>query len=411
MPAFILALIIILAPLPLGSNRPLFIGIIGTASALALLSWSRSGKIELPWQRLRLVLFCFSGTWLWSAASLLWSVDFSASLLKLMQLTSYLALAALALQLARDAKQARHFIKAMAFSSLLYALYALGVYALGNDHILLFEKWAYTDSLTGTFVNRNAFAAYTGMGLLACLALLAQAAGRENGELRAALRNATPTFWLAIGGCIVLSIALVLTSSRAGIVSVIIGLASLWGGLFFSRILPRQFLLIIALAGVFLMAGSVAIVGQRLVQRSEQSSFMKDDRPQIWLATLEMIKAQPYTGYGAGTYESMFLQYRTEAIKQNYTKAHSTYLEMAATLGIPASFIFFCGFGFTGIVLLRGIYIRRQNKIYPVLGLALLTQAGVHSLVDFSFQTPANAAILAILLGSCMAQSFSSDHS
>ncbi len=407
MTRFLLLAILLLTPLPLGSNRPLFEAVLAIASASALISWGWHGKIALEWRRLSPILCCFSAIWGWGLLGP--SVDKTTSLTSLMQLSTYFALFILALQLGRDSQFARQAIKLLAYSCGFYAFYGLCVYALGNDHILWLEKWAYADSLTGTFVNRNAFAAYAGMGLLASLALVAQEVIREDGNLRALWRNAAASFWATLFGSGILCLAIILTNSRAGIVSIGLGLIALWAGLWFSRSLPKRTLLILALFTTLIAASSVLVVGERLIQRTENAVFLKDDRPQIWLATLRIIKAAPLTGHGLGTYEQMFLQYRTPAIKQNYTKAHSTYLEIAATIGLPATALFFSGFALIGVFLLRGIHIRRQNKIYPVLGFAIFTQAAAHALVDFSFQTPANAAILAIMLGVGVAQSFSAE--
>lgn len=402
--AGLLLAILLLAPLPLGSNRPFFVALLAALTGTALISWGWSGRLALGFRAFAPIVACFSTVWLWCAASLLWSVDRATSLTGLMLLTTCFSLFALTLQVARREPLAREILHALAAASAFYALYGLCVYALGNDHILWFEKWAYADSLTATFVNRNAFAAYAGMGLLASLCVLAHTLAHEGSSLR----RGSPRLWLSASAVVALTLAIILTNSRAGIVSIGLGLAALWFGLFFSRLLPRRTLLGLAFAGITLALGSLALAGDRLLQRSEQASFLKDDRPQIWLATLQMIRDRPLTGSGPATYEQMFLQYRTPAIKQSYTKAHSTYLEMAATTGIPCAVIFFTGFGLIGLFLLRGMHIRRQNRIYPAFAFAVLVQAGAHALVDFSFQTPANAAILAIVLGTGMAQSFSS---
>lgn len=405
----LLYLIILLAPLPLGSNRPLPEALLASASAIALIGWGWRGPYNLPLKAIAPITACFSAVLLWCGIELLWASDSSAALLALMRLATYFALFMLALQLGRSYRTTRHILKLTAFSAGFYAVYGLVVYALGNDHILWLEKWAYPDSLTGTFVNRNAFAAYAGMGLFACLALLAHTIGRDKGNMRMVFKSASTTFWLAGIGALALTLALVLTNSRAGILSVSIGMVVLWLCLYISSILPRRLLLGLGFIGLLLAAGAIYAVGPRLMQRAEGASFMQDDRPQIWLATLQMIKAKPLTGFGPGSYGQMFLQYRTPEIKQNYTKAHSTYLQMAAETGIPCTLVFVLGYGFIALFLLRGLHIRRQHKIYPALGLAVLTQAGAHSLVDFSFQTPANAALLAVMLGTCVAQSFSSE--
>lgn len=408
MTRFLLFAIILLAPLPLGSNRPLAEALLIIASAIALICWGWRGSIALPWRHIAPVIALFTAIWFWLFTGISMSVDASTSLIAFMRTSAYFALFLLAVQLARDAALARRILQLIAFSSAFYAAYGLCVYALGNDHILWLEKWAYTDSLTATFVNRNAFAAYAGMGLVSCLALFAQSLSRENGKLQALWHKAQPQIMLLSGCIAILVLAIILTHSRAGIVSIAIALSALWAGLWLSRSLPRKSLALLGFTGLLVLGGSLLLVGERLIQRTANAPFMTDDRPQIWASTYSMIQAAPLTGHGAGTYEQMFLQYRTPTIKQVYSKAHSSYLEMAAGTGIPATLIFFCGMGLIGLVLLRGIRTREQNKIYPIWSFAILAQAGAHSLVDFSFQTPANAAIFSLVLGAGVAQSFSS---
>ncbi len=408
LPLLLVLQLVLFSPLPLGSNRPLFAGLMACVSALALMLWAYTGRIELHWQRLALPLACFALVWLWALGNVFFiSVDTNASVVGLMQMSTYFALFVVALQLGRNMRSARLLVKALALSGILYAAYALTVYALGNEHVLWLEKYAYADSLTGTFINRNSFAAYAGMCLLACLALLAHTIGREDGKLHRILSTASGTFWLVVPGSFMIALALVLSTSRAGLLSTGIGLLALGFGIAYTRLLPRRWLLGLGLCCSLLIVGSIALVGDRLLQRSSVQSLLQDDRPQIWLATTSMIANSPLTGHGLNTYEQMFLQYRTPAIKQNYTKAHSTYLETAAELGVPAAIVYFSGFALIGLFLLRGQHIRRHGKVYPVLAFALLMQAGTHALVDFSFQIPANAAILATLLGVGVAQSFS----
>ena len=54
----------------------------------------------------------------------------------------------------------------------------------------------------------------------------------------------------------------------------------------------------------------------------------------------------------------------------------------------------------------RGIRVRRQDAIYPTIGLAAAALVGLHALVDFSVQIPAVAALFAMLLGVGYSQAF-----
>ena len=53
---------------------------------------------------------------------------------------------------------------------LIYAAYGFAVFVSGNETVLWYEKWSGFDSLTSSFVNRNSYAAYAGLGLQCLIA-------------------------------------------------------------------------------------------------------------------------------------------------------------------------------------------------------------------------------------------------
>ena len=438
-PAFALVLlVVVLAPLPLGSNRPFFEALLGIAAGLALLSWSfwhlKSGKGQLTsWKPILAPGACIAAVLVWSLVQSLpvppqfahpvWqqggafhtlSVNPFATRIGLMRLVTSLVFFLLAYQAGRSSVLAQRLVLMLALSAAAYAFYGLLTYAFGNSTLLWLDKWAYEESLTGTFVNRNAFAAYCGMGLLACSAIFALQVKREldhapsKNILNHIIDHLPPLAWAVFTGMLVLALALAFSDSRAGLASTALGLAVLWAGLFLNRALPRK--LLTGLGAIALAVGllAVAIAGQGLLSRFSREVFARDERPQIWDISLKMIADAPLTGQGLNTYGDLFLQYRDERVAMSYIRAHSTYLELAVELGLPAATLWFLAFALVGWQLLKGVRTRRQHALYPILALAVLAQASTHSLIDFSFQMPANAALLAMLLGLGMAQSYRS---
>ena len=90
----------------------------------------------------------------------------------------------------------------------------------------------------------------------------------------------------------------------------------------------------------------------------------------------------------AGTAEAYFLD-----------KAHSTYLQMVMGLGWPAAAALYAGLG---LLALRSL--RARSAVYPAVLASCSVLVGVHALVDFSLEMPANAATYALLLGVGCAQ-------
>ncbi len=401
----LLGSVLALSPLPLGSNRPFFEALLGGLAGGALLVWSlhvlRTGRAQLT--RWRPLL----GPALGCLPVLAWSLlqgltigcDPWASGIGLFRLATDLAFFLLAFQVGRSGTLARALLWTCALASFVYAGYGLAVYASGNDYLLWLPKWQYEESLTGTFVNRNAFAASCGLGLLAALALCAATLRRDGWNGKAAVLS---------GGAVVLMLALALSDSRAGLVSVLLGVGTLWLGLFIRRLLPRRWLGGLAAGGLAIALVALLVVGQGLIARLSPETFAQDERVAIWRVAMDMIRDAPWTGHGLNTFADLFPMYRTEAIQHSYIRAHSTYLELAVEWGIPAAVLWFTGLFLIGVQLVRGAATRQQHAIFPLLALAALVQAGAHAALDFSFQTPANAVTLAVLLGLGLAQSYRS---
>lgn len=427
---FLLMAVLVLSPLPLGSNRPLPEALLLVGSFAALLFWSlRTGQdffrkplgllgpalLALFWALLQMVPLPMGwGHSIWQEVGVArgsLSVDVSATFIGVLKLAAYGALFWLATQAGRSPRLARRLLGGLTAAAGVYAAYALFIYLTGNTTVLGLQKTDYFDSMTGTFINRNAFAASCGMGLVGASGLFLQQVRRAldgSPSLFSALRMLRPVSGLIALVVLALLVCLLLSTSRAGLVSAMFGLLVLWVGLFINQTLPRRVLLGMAAVAVVLLLAALAIAGPLLLARLAPDMLIKDDRMGIWAATVQMIRDHPLTGQGLNSYDQLFPLYRSEDITRSYTRAHSTYLELAAELGLPAALLFFLSYLLIGVRLFKGVLIRRQQAIYPVIGLAVLAQAAAHSLVDFSFQTPANAAGLAILLGLGVAQSWSS---
>lgn len=432
--ALLLLAIAALAPLPFGSNRPFFEAGLNAAAGLALVFWGLAavrhgpqGVTLVPWRKLLLISapFVLIGIGLalqclpltpptplaLDAAHALeiaapqkspLTLDLLKTTDSLASLMALLCLFLLAVQMGRETRWAKLFFIVLATSSTLYALYGLCIFALGNTHILWFEKWAYQESLTATFVNRNAFAAYAGLGLLATLCLMVGALQRHGGKLP--LR----TLILGLSAAALLGTSLLLSSSRMGLISVVLGLVAFIACSIISRPLPRPLMLKVSFVVLIGCLGLGVGAGSNVMARFNNSTLIADERPEIWAATIALIQDKPLTGWGAGTFEAAFAAVRTGKTDFTYNHAHSTYLEKAAEWGIPLTVLGVLGLGLIGARLLKGVTTRRQNAHYPAAALAMGIQAAAHATVDFAFQMPANAAILALALGVGVAQSFRS---
>tara|TARA_R110002096_G_scaffold189289_3_gene369747 strand:- start:270 stop:1397 length:1128 start_codon:yes stop_codon:yes gene_type:complete len=341
------------------------------------------------------------------------SVDPYATETSIMRLLSYAGIFWLALQFGKSTQRAKQVFYVIAVSGLLYASYGIAVELTGMKKILWFDKEFYPDSLTSTFRYKNGYATYAGMGLVCTLALLVRSLGDTNFSALGAQEKArvliTLLFervWFLIVGLVALFSALLLSDSRGGMLAGLIAGGAFFVALSLARnlMIPfrRAFVRALALAAIaFVFIGGGAIF-DRLANSGAGS------RTLIYAKTIEAIREHPFLGWGLGTFEPVFATYHPPEIATRIIRAHNEYLDNAQGLGIPATVALVACFIWLAFICLRGVRLRKRNHYFPAAGFAVLVLVGLHSIVDFTLQIPAVAATLALVLGTCVAQSRSS---
>ena len=440
--------VVALAPLPLASNRPLPAAILAAFMGALLIAWAAYigfgvGKMAVSPRKLRwpLLLFGLCAIWIllqslpivpaglvdpiWHEASRALgeplhgtiSVDPNATRTALMRLLSYAAAFWLSLQLCRQPDRARQALVAVVYIGAAYAIYGIIVYALGNQQVLYFHKWAYQAALSSTFVNRNSYAAFAGLCLLCASVYFINSfshfltTNRRPGQ-KAVLIIETIFQRAILRTIAVMSLmtALILTGSRAGTASSLVALFVLM--LTFAR--KRSFQLRHALVAAALLGGLLLIImaasGNLLFDRlaKDGSDLSAADRSMVYATTMDAIETAPWTGTGYGTYRSVFTAYRPETLSSKFfwDKAHNDYLENALELGIPAAIMLNLSVLLLAIEAARGLRRRRRNRTLPAIGVAATVLVGLHSLLDFSLQIPAISILYAFLMGMAVSQAW-----
>jgi hypothetical protein len=98
------------------------------------------------------------------------SINRALSYMALLRLLTEGAVFWLFLQLGRSPQRAHRTVQAVAIIGMAYAIYGIVAFFVFPGTILWLTKYAYPDSLTSTFINRNSYATYTGIGLVCALA-------------------------------------------------------------------------------------------------------------------------------------------------------------------------------------------------------------------------------------------------
>lgn len=332
-----------------------------------------------------------------------------------MLLTSSMAFY-LSLQLCRDGRRADLFLRALTVIAVGYAVFGLAQHALAPESLLWFAREAYTQQVTSTFVNKNSYATYAGIGLVATVGLLIDAYRRAGSRrdmplgLRAAalvevtLKSAVVTLVCAA----IIATALFLTVSRAGFIAGIIGLVTLVL-LALASTRRRWLIVAIALPASAVLFGALVLFGDDLGDRFATHGA-GDARWPVAARTLEAVKDAPLTGFGYGSFDRMFSVYRgAEAFApwHHWDKAHNTYLELLFDLGIPAAAALFVLVAVLLATMLANMLRREAPHMITLVALSVSAAVLSHAAVDFSLQIQAVAITYWAILGAGLAQSWS----
>lgn len=158
--------------------------------------------------------------------------------------------------------------------------------------------------------------------------------------------------WLGIMACILAGIAIVLSGTRAAILAVVAGAASL---ILFAGFRVRRKDWIAGLAAlVILIAFYVSPAGTRLRARVHWSSDepVGGARPLLWRDSLRMVAARPLAGFGPETFSAEFPRFQSVELAQllpdfYHESPHNIALDALTSEGIPG-FLIALGWLFVG---------------------------------------------------------------
>ncbi len=269
------------------------------------------------------------------------------------------------------------------------------------------------------FVNPNTASAYLGMMLLVTLAQLARFVKMPSKHFPKMVLNFIDQLRMAVilkGAGLLFALLLALagllmTGSRAGI-----SLAFLSATFFCLMVLRKSDLgsrmMKWMMAGMLALMAAVMLwsflnFGQVITHKIETNGLSSNSRLDIFSGVRSMIADHPLLGTGLGSFAMAFQEYRPESMvaDEMIDKAHNSYLEFAAEMGVPALLVLLAALGWVGYQLYRGMCDRRERYVIPTLGLAIWLLGGAYSLVDFPLQIPSLSAIFLALMVICVSQS------
>ena len=435
--AWLVVALVLLAPLPVGSNRPLLwsavavlVGGIGAVHALRGFSGARGAVPGLG--RMWPVLLLALVQPLWGlvqavplgafAAGLALpvelpaglrpvtlSLDPNASLIGALRMAGHVLFFLLVLAVMTRAERVMQGLRILFWGIVCWAVYGMATLTILGDVGLWGKKTDYLGFATGPFINRNSFAAFLGIGCVIGVALLAEM--RMRPKMRRERRHGFLTegglrALIQFSGLALIVITLFATGSRMGLAASLVAMGVTAGAMRLAAPpmstnaagfgLPKW--LVAGLVGAVLLGGAV-LFG---VQTAERALFSESDlahRMQIFKTAGDLILIRPLVGFGLDAFPLAFELARPDTFLNafTYSDAHSSYLENWVEGGlvfgsVPVLVAFFYLRHLIGALRAGG---RAIGAVAAALG--AITLVALHSLVDFPFEIEANVLLLCLV--------------
>ncbi|WP_062234072.1 O-antigen ligase family protein [Aureimonas sp. N4] len=317
-------------------------------------------------------------------------------------------------------RSATALIRCLALLGGAFALFGLVQITLLPGSLFLFEKAYYIDSLTGFWVNRNVAGALLGVASFAALVWLLDVVKGIDRPRRVALLLREGDTGLSSGQLLPAALlalcllALFLTKSRGALVAtgaaygVVLPLlmqdaaGRLWrgGGAGVGRRIV--WLRIAAVVAGLLSVGLVVLLFGGLASARLMQEGVDEGRLCFYRAAWAAFRAQPWLGWGLGTFDSVFPLFREPdcgALSMSVSRAHNAYLQGLVELGLPFALFVVALVGSLLALIRSGTRNRIRRRHVPIAGLGVVILLACHGLVDFSPQIPGMAIYTAVFLG------------
>lgn len=324
-----------------------------------------------------------------------------ATRLALLRTAAYCAFLMMALDALSTRARVRSALRWAAIIGTLVASYGLLNYLSGNAHLLWLPRRYYLDSVTGTYVNRNNFAALMILLLPALLACYWAAHHRARTPHAVGDAVGRAAFYLMCGS--VLGLALLFSRSRGGLACAGVSFGALvvatrYHGRRTGSSMPTR--LPAALAAM-VVAWAAYIGLDVAIERFPAlltGGGSATHRSALWADTVSLIRDFPLFGSGLGTYPHAFPVYKTSPVPFSFEHAHSDVLEAFAEGGLVGLALMIWAIARFGFRVARAI-----PHLGSMAGLVVCAlSAGIagmlcHSLIDFGLQIPGNVFALLLL--------------
>ena len=329
-----------------------------------------------------------------------------------LELLAYFILGFLVLRTISRGRQIRTILYILIGSGTFQALYGLYELTTGRPRILFYPKVFSLESVTGTFVNRSHLSGYLEMivplavGLLiARMNLFSFGVKGARERLALMMSQGLAGNLLIAAAVVIMSIGIVLSNSRAGLVVLVacfflfVGLSILaFGRVRYRELWVRNF---IRVTVVVILAAALYVGVGTTIQRFSMDNLLQENRPLYWANAAGLVRDFPVFGAGLGTFAAAYPAYEKRGGPEMLlVHAHNDYLESLAELGFLGTALLL---GLILVLAVRSFLVWRERRNPEVKGLALggivsLAGMGIHAVTDFNLHIPANLILFAVVL-------------
>lgn len=355
------------------------------------------------------------------------SIDRSATMLAVMRCVAYLLAFIVTLEICARETRVRQLSKIIFYGVTVHALWAMISLRLLGDVALWGEKTSYLGWATGTFVNRNSFATFLGMGAIVGLAYVMDRGTRrhtrrpDKGHALSPQSVATAFDWI----CLFLIFSTLLsTGSRMGVFATSVSMACV---AIVMQIKVARFRVEEALkqgerprrhrfgkrarrAVPFVLLGIIGLLivasGGGTADRAIFTEDSADTRLTLYQQVLGLIAQRPLAGFGLDNFGLAFpsVHHPDLSISLTWDLAHNTYLSNWSELGIIAGTAPIVAIGLAVVRLVAIVRARPRFVAGPVAALGVVMLVALHSLVDFSLEMAGNTLLFVIVVAMGLSQ-------
>jgi O-antigen ligase len=270
---------------------------------------------------------------------------------------------------------------------------------------------AYQGRASGTFICPN--------HLAGCLEIILGLVAARVAYVKAEAATFERSMLVKVGliyAVVVMAAGIAFSQSRAGWLAAVTGLflVTLWGRRMSGQLVGRVALLLLILGGAAALLLNTEGGSRRFNATFRQgpagelklADSTLGGRLFMWKGTIEMVKEHPLVGSGPGSWQWLY-QLRRDASMGHPEYTHNDYLNLLSDYGVVGGIIM----AWLLVAFFRHAWVLTrkaapdEQRAFAVGAVAAVAALLVHSWFDFNLHIPANAVLLAAVMGTMAAMS------